>query len=694
MADTYTDSGMTLPGLSVSDVWGDRVNDGVTEIASAMIGGKKTIAIGSSTSYTLAAQVNGVLGDSHYYSLTITGTPASAVTFTIPSSVTRRNYQIKNSTGKTVTVKYAASTGVVLGNGDTTIVWCDGSEVYDRGPGHRITPAETDAGVTPVNYAIPSGYAIGLVNVMRYVPAGTGADGTYDFTTAINNAIAVVTPLGGSVFLPAGQYKTTTEITLPYGVMLYGAGRIRGMDANREGVTSLLGVHTGRSVLSLQGAIGASLRDFSIETHAGAVPKCALLLGRSSAASAGIHNISGISIYGYYSVCPYYSIASEDNTINDLFIWLFGGGAKYCTYTSQSDKLSVGGGLVTSSNLDNRFNHACLINSSRDDDAACVYIDAEGATGSVTYRDGYFHEHSGAYVQIHSSISDGLGPFTFDNCSGEIYANGNPRWGYRLSCSGTRTLPGLTIIGGQRFALYAGDADGAATLNTLVGGSGYTNGTYGTTSSPIALTGGTGTGAQAIVTISGGAVTQVDLVRCGDGYAVNDTLSVLAANVGGTGAGFSIKVAAIGIYQIQQDANLTLESPNIHIQPPEAFPYALCSVVRSKIKSGNVIVGRFAEWSGTLAGAWVNAYGAPAVQFGYALDGFGRVKMRGTIQAGAGTITTLPADYRPATNIRFTLINAAGTAVRILITAATGVMSLAAGANTEMDLSDIEFDLS
>lgn len=84
-----------------------------------------------------------------------------------------------------------------------------------------------------------------------------------------------------------------------------------------------------------------------------------------------------------------------------------------------------------------------------------------------------------------------------------------------------------------------------ATFNTLVGGSGYTDGVY----SLVHLTGGTGAGAYAKVTVSGGAVTDVSLARTttlttgGNGFTVGDTLTAAASAIGGTGSGFSIKVA-------------------------------------------------------------------------------------------------------------------------------------------------------
>jgi hypothetical protein len=90
------------------------------------------------------------------------------------------------------------------------------------------------------------------------------------------------------------------------------------------------------------------------------------------------------------------------------------------------------------------------------------------------------------------------------------------------------------------------------TLNTLVGGSAYTNGTY----TNVTLTGGSGSGAKATIVVSGNAVTTVTLTTAGNGYAVGNTLSATAASIGGTGSGFSIKVATINDGFTESDLNL------------------------------------------------------------------------------------------------------------------------------------------
>ena len=90
------------------------------------------------------------------------------------------------------------------------------------------------------------------------------------------------------------------------------------------------------------------------------------------------------------------------------------------------------------------------------------------------------------------------------------------------------------------------------TLNTLVGGTLYTNGTY----TNVTLTGGSGSGAKATIVVAGATVTTVTLTTAGNGYVIGDTLSATAATIGGTGSGFSIKVATINDGFTESDLNL------------------------------------------------------------------------------------------------------------------------------------------
>lgn len=76
------------------------------------------------------------------------------------------------------------------------------------------------------------------------------------------------------------------------------------------------------------------------------------------------------------------------------------------------------------------------------------------------------------------------------------------------------------------------------TLTGLVGGSGYADGSY----PGVQLTSGTGSGAAADITVTGGVVTAVTLTAGGTGYTAGDVLSAADSSLGnlGTGAGFTI----------------------------------------------------------------------------------------------------------------------------------------------------------
>lgn len=85
--------------------------------------------------------------------------------------------------------------------------------------------------------------------------------------------------------------------------------------------------------------------------------------------------------------------------------------------------------------------------------------------------------------------------------------------------------------------LYQSRLGFASTIETGTitnGGTLYTDGNYET----VALTGGSGEGAVADIVVTAGVVSIVTLSTGGQGYNIGDTLSVDAADIGGTGTGF------------------------------------------------------------------------------------------------------------------------------------------------------------
>jgi hypothetical protein len=98
-----------------------------------------------------------------------------------------------------------------------------------------------------------------------------------------------------------------------------------------------------------------------------------------------------------------------------------------------------------------------------------------------------------------------------------------------------------TPVGRHGIHLDGQATNGIKTLGTLVGGSGYVNGSY----SNVPLTGGSGSGATANITVAGGIVTAVVIVQPGSLYAVANSLSASNTNLGGSGSGFTLAVSAI-----------------------------------------------------------------------------------------------------------------------------------------------------
>lgn len=95
--------------------------------------------------------------------------------------------------------------------------------------------------------------------------------------------------------------------------------------------------------------------------------------------------------------------------------------------------------------------------------------------------------------------------------------------------------------GGEYKPMPVTGVNAIGALGVAAAGSGYVNaGTY----AAVALTGGTGTGATANITVFDGHVTSVTLVNKGTGYTAGDVLSAAASTIGTGGTGFSVPVAS------------------------------------------------------------------------------------------------------------------------------------------------------
>lgn len=82
---------------------------------------------------------------------------------------------------------------------------------------------------------------------------------------------------------------------------------------------------------------------------------------------------------------------------------------------------------------------------------------------------------------------------------------------------------------------------GAVTSGTITPGSGYINNLY----SNVPITGGSGSGATANITVAGNVVTNVRFNNQGNFYVAGDVVSASTSSLGGVGSGFQFTITAV-----------------------------------------------------------------------------------------------------------------------------------------------------
>lgn len=179
-----------------------------------------------------------------------------------------------------------------------------------------------------------------------------------------------------------------------------------------------------------------------------------------------------------------------------------------------------------------------------------------------------------------------------------------------------QNVQGDSIAAGAEPAITTQKIDTAATtggigvLGAITPGSGYTNGVY----TAVPLTGGTGSGAQATITVAGGAVTVVTLTKPGNGYTAADSLSASTAIIGG-GTLFAIPVTSIVIITAPFNVAtryIEIESDGIASFAVGLFPL-VATVSNNRIAAGERLPLRGVPPQSVLQGNMANPYYLSAV---------------------------------------------------------------------------------
>jgi hypothetical protein len=178
-----------------------------------------------------------------------------------------------------------------------------------------------------------------------------------------------------------------------------------------------------------------------------------------------------------------------------------------------------------------------------------IWYDAGQALGARRSA-GYFSQvfHYPVQANWETSPAETVFIASFNTVSGSQFLY--------LDTYNTQVVLGLIISGSgipTNTYVTAIKTSSIKTLGTITGGAGYVIGTY----TNVTLTGGSGSGAKATVTVALGAVTAVTVTSRGAGYQVGNVLSASNTELGGTGAGFSVPVATLYAQGIQMSAAAT-----------------------------------------------------------------------------------------------------------------------------------------
>lgn len=227
-----------------SGIWGQTTNNNLGTLIEQAIAGVVTITM-SDTNYTLT-NFNGVSDEARNQVIVATGTNSAQRNIIAP--LAEKTYIIKNSTtgGFAVQIIGSSGTGVVIPNGVTTMVYCDGTNFFSAQSG------------TPGNLTVNGNLAVtGTTNLTGALTGSTAV-----FAGAISAVSPTFTGVPTAPTAIAGTNTTQIATTAFVQNVAGGLGTMSTQNANNVAITG--GTITGATISGItdlavaDGGTGAS----------------------------------------------------------------------------------------------------------------------------------------------------------------------------------------------------------------------------------------------------------------------------------------------------------------------------------------------------------------------------------------------------------------------------------------------------
>ena len=167
----------------LSGTWGDVVNDNITSMVEQAIAGRAVVNTWSGNSHTLTT-ANGTTAESRCAMLEFTDTGSSlSAAGTVVCPALSKIYIAKNASGENVTLKTSSGSGILVPNGRTMFLFCDGTNVVEAVTSTTSLQLGTSTTVTAVldedNMASNSATSLATQqSIKAYVDAQVGASDT------------------------------------------------------------------------------------------------------------------------------------------------------------------------------------------------------------------------------------------------------------------------------------------------------------------------------------------------------------------------------------------------------------------------------------------------------------------------------------------------------------------------------------